>query len=172
MSTNNYTTKRRKFKHLTGEKRAQLELLLRQGITKTEIAKVVGISRSTLYNELSRGTVEQLDSELRPYRCYFWDAGQRVYEEHRRNSRPCLKFAKAFDFLTYAEEQMLRHKLSPDAVCGRARREGRFQQIVCTKTLYNYIDQRLIRSKTSIYRLKSSEKSSVTGNGRQNANMG
>ena len=145
MSTNNYTTKRRKFKHLTGEKRAQLELVLRQGITKTEIAKVVGISRSTLYNELSRGTVEQLDSELRPYRCYFWDAGQRVYEEHRRNSRPCLKFAKAFDFLQYAEEQMLRHKLSPDAVCGRARREGRFQEIVCTKTLYNYIDQGLLK---------------------------
>lgn len=145
MSENNYTTKRRKFKHLTKEKRAQIEILLRRGVAKTEIARAVGISRSTLYNELNRGTVEQIDSELRHYRRYFWDAGQRVYEKHRRNSRPCLKLAKVFEFVKYAEEQMLGKKLSPDAICGRARLEGRFPQTVCAKTLYNYIDQRLLK---------------------------
>lgn len=147
MSKNNYTTKRRKFKHLTKEKRAQIEILLQRGVAKTEIARAVGISRSTLYNELNRGTVEQIDSELHHYRRYFWDAGQRVYEKHRRNSRPCLKFAKVFGFLKYAEEQMLQQKLSPDAICGRAKLEGQFPQTVCTKTLYNYIDQRLLKVK-------------------------
>ena len=144
MSQNNYTTKPRKFKHLTQEKRAQIDILLRRGVPKTEIARAVGISRSTLYNELKRGTVDQLDSELRSYRRYFWDAGQRVYEEHRRNSRPSLKYVKAYEFLKYAEEQILKHKLSPDAVCGRARQDGQFEEIVCTKTLYNNIDGRAI----------------------------
>ena len=63
-----YTTKQRKFQHLTREKRAQIEILLRQGLPKTKIAKEVGIARSTLYLELARGTVDQIDSELRPYR--------------------------------------------------------------------------------------------------------
>lgn len=145
MSQNNYTTKQRKFKHLTSEKRAQIEVLLRRGVSKTEIAKTLGIARSTLYNEINRGTVEQIDSEWRSCRRYFWDCGQRVYEEHRQNSRPCLKFVKTYDFLQYAEEQIQQHKLSPDTICGRARLEGRFQHMVCTKTLYNYIDQGLLK---------------------------
>ena len=83
MSQGNYNTKRRSFKHLTKEKRAQIEILLRRGIPKTEIAQEVGIARSTLYNELRRGTVEQVDSQLRSYQKYFWDAGQRVYRKWR-----------------------------------------------------------------------------------------
>ncbi len=64
MSQNNYIPEMKTSKHLRKEKWAQIEILLRQGVSKTEIAKAVGISRSTLYNELKRGTVDQLDSEL------------------------------------------------------------------------------------------------------------
>ncbi len=48
-----YTTTRRKFQHLTKEKRAQIEILLRHGLPKTQIAKELGIARSTLYLELA-----------------------------------------------------------------------------------------------------------------------
>ena len=58
MTQEKYSTGRRKFQHLTKEKRAQ-------------IAKAVGIARSILYLELARGTVEQLDGELRTCRKYF-----------------------------------------------------------------------------------------------------
>ena len=54
MLQKDYTTKKRKFQHLTKEKRAQIEILLKQKMTKTEIAKAVGIARSTLYRELER----------------------------------------------------------------------------------------------------------------------
>ena len=145
MAQKEYSTKGRKFQHLTAEKRAQIEVLLRVKMPKSEIARIVGIARSTLYNELARGSVVQLDSELRQHTRYFWDAGQRVYAEHRRNSRPPLKLAKAQAFLSYAEQQMLEEKLGPATVCGAARRSGMFQEMVCAKTLYNYIDQRLLK---------------------------
>ena len=103
MTREQYTTKQRKFQHLTREKRAQIEILLRQGLPKVQIARAVGISRSTLYSELSRGTVEQIDTNLKKYRRYFWDAGQRVYEENRKNSRPPIKLMQAYDFVRYAE---------------------------------------------------------------------
>ena len=94
MTQEEYTTKRRKFQHLTKEKRAQIEILLRQKLPKVQIARAVGISRSTLYSELKRGTVEQIDTNLKGYRACFWDAGQRVYEENRKNCRPPLKEEK------------------------------------------------------------------------------
>ena len=158
MSQHNYTTKTRKFKHLTKEKRAQIEILLRRGVPKVEIAKEVGIARSTLYNELKRGTVEQMDSEWKEYRAYFYNAGQRVYEENRKNSCNSLKFVKAYAFSQYAEEQMLHQKLSPDAVCGRARLEGKFTETVCAKTLYHYIDQGLLTVKNIDLTLKTRRK--------------
>lgn len=147
MTQEHYTTKRRKFKHLTKEKRAQIEILLKQGIPKVQIAKVIGISRSTLYNELSRGSVEQLDSQLRQYHKYFYDVGQRVYENNRQNSRPPLKLMKAYSFVKYAEEKMLKEKKSPDSICGREKIIGRFDETVCTKTLYNYIAEGLLEVK-------------------------
>lgn len=145
MTQEKYTTGRRKFQHLTKEKRAQIEILLRQGLPKAQIAKAVGIARSTLYLELARGTVEQLDSDLRMHHKYFGDVGQRVYEAHRQNSRPPLKLMKAYAFVCYAEAQMLTEKLSPDTICGAARRNGLFEETVCAKTLYNYIDRRLLK---------------------------
>ena len=67
MSQEKYTTKRKGFKHLTKEKRAQIEILLRQKLPKTEIATALGIARSTLYKELERGTATQLNSDLTEY---------------------------------------------------------------------------------------------------------
>ena len=76
MTQEQYTTKEKKFQHLTLEKRAQIEILLRQGYRKAQIAKIIGISRSILYNELKRGTVEQLDTNLKRHQKYFCDVGQ------------------------------------------------------------------------------------------------
>ena len=137
MTQEQYTTKRRTFQHLTREKRAQIEVLLRQGLPKVQIACAVGISRFTLCNELSCGTVEQIDTDLKKYRRYFWDAGQRAHEENRKNSRPPMKLMKAYDFVRYAEKQILENRMSPDALCGEARLSGRFKKIVSAKTLYN-----------------------------------
>ncbi len=50
MARKEYNTKRREYQRLTIEKRAQIEILLRRKVPKTEIAKEVGIARSTLYN--------------------------------------------------------------------------------------------------------------------------
>lgn len=147
MTQKQYTTGKRTFQHLTKEKRAQIEILLRQGLPKAQIAKAVGIARSTLYLELARGTVEQMDSELCIHQIYFADAGQRVYETNRKNSRPPLKLIKAQEFILYAEQRMLQDKMAPDPLCGRARLEGNFDETVCAKTIYNYIDQGLLRVK-------------------------
>lgn len=170
MAQKEYNTKRREFQHLTSEKRAQIEVLLRMKVPKAQIARIVGISRSTLYNELKRGTVVQLDTNLRQYTRYFADAGQRVYEEHRRNSRPPMKLVQAYEFVAYAEQQILEEKHGPATICGEARRNGRFKATVCAKTLYNYIDQQLLRVRNIDLLLKVKRKPTVR-HGRQNKHL-
>ena len=159
MTQGQYTTREKKFQHLTREKRAQIEILLRQGMAKVQIARAVGISRSTLYNELNRGTVEQTDTNLKKYQRYFGDVGQRVYEENRKNSRPPMKLVEAYDFVRYAEKQIFENKLSPDAVCGEAKLNGRFKKTVSTKTLYSYIDKRMLKVRNIDLPLKVKRKS-------------
>ena len=90
--------------------------------------------------ELKRGTVEQRDTNLKSYYRYFAEVGQRVYETRRKNSKKPYKLAKASKFLSYAKEQILKHHMAPDTICGKAKKEGGFSTIVSTKTLYNYID--------------------------------
>lgn len=137
----------KKFSHLTYAQRCKIQAMLELDISKSEIARRLGIVRSTLYDEISRGTVTQLDTNLKPYEKYFADTGQAVYEKHRKNcGRPC-KLAAASEFIAYAEDQILNKKLSPDALVGRCRKDKSFSITVCTSTLYKYIDLGLLKVK-------------------------
>ena len=141
MSKTDYTTERRKFHHLTKIQRGQIEAMMRLRISKIEIAAQVGISRSTLYEELKRGTVTQMNSDLTTRQEYFVETGQIVYEKNRQKCRKTFKIGKAKEFVEYAEEKIIKEKLSPDSVVGYAKKHKLFEVIVCTKTLYNYIDK-------------------------------
>lgn len=145
MTQENNSTGKRHFKHLTESQRSKIEIMLKIEMPKTKIAETLGIARSTLYRELKRGTVKQLNSNLTTTEKYFYDAGQRVYEENRANCKRPLKMIEAFEFIKYAEEQILKNKLSPDAICGKEKLLGEFKVSVCAKTLYNYIDQGLLK---------------------------
>ena len=147
MSDTNSTTKTRHFQHLTPYQRGEIQALLGQNVPKAKIARQVGIARSTLYEELKRGTVEQKRSDLTVYRKYFAETGQIVYEKHRKACRKPYKLDQAAEFIRHAEKAITKDKLSPDAICGRAKLDGAFPVIVCAKTLYNYIDMGLIAAK-------------------------
>lgn len=80
---------------------------------------------------------------------------------------------KAAAFLEYAEKAILEKKQSPDAVCGEARCLGLLEETVCTKTLYNSINQRILkvrnidlplRVKRAIRRSKAWQKRREYGN--------
>ena len=115
-----------------------------------KIAKDLGITHSTLYEEIRRGMLTQKRSDWTYFEQYFTQSGQIRYERNRKNSRKPSKFNAAKDFIRYVEDALLKDKHSPDAVCGRAKRMKLFEVSVCTKTVYNYIAMGLCsRSKTS-----------------------
>ena len=91
MSQQHSNTKKRSFQHLTPYQRGQIQALIEQRIPKIHIAKQVGIARSTLYEELKRGTVDQMRSDLTYYKRYFADTGQLVYMRRREAFSNILK---------------------------------------------------------------------------------
>jgi IS30 family transposase len=140
------TTTVRFFKHLSVFERGQIAALLKEGKSQRYIAKKLGRSPSTISREIKRGTTIQMRSDLSTYQKYFPETGQAIYEKNRMNCGAKCKLTQVEDFLKFAENKILHEKWSPDAVVGFCKRDSRWQNtsLVCTKTLYNYIDQGLL----------------------------
>jgi IS30 family transposase len=158
--TQHNTTSARKFKHLSPYERGSIDTLLQQGLSASRIAKILDRHRSTIIREIKRGTTTQIRSDLTTYEAYFPETGQAVYEKNRS---ACGKKSKALQvepFLQYAEQKILKDKWSPDAVVGAVRRKKKFDKasMVCTKTLYSYIDQRLLKVRNIDLMLKTRRK--------------
>lgn len=142
------TTNKRTFTHLSAIDRGRISALLSEGKSQTDIAKAVGCHKSTISREIKRGTVSQMKSDRTLYEAYFPETSQMRYEENRKACGAKYKLDEVSEFIEYAETKIRKDEWSPDAVWGRAKLQGLFNgAIVCTKTLYNYIDSGLLRVK-------------------------
>ena len=133
----------RKGKHLTREERVVIERMSRGGRPPRAIAEVLGRTCRTIERELARGRVEHKDSELRVHWVYSSDRGQDVHDLNATAKGPELKLGGNHALAEYVGLRITKHKESPDVVAFRMR-EAQMEGAVCTKTLYNYIDQGLI----------------------------
>ena len=146
MDTQNYITEHRKGQHLLAEERHEIEVRRKDGWSIYQIAKHLGRSYNTIKNELARGTVLLYNGKVARYKA---KAGEQQYKENRRNSRRQYKRLEVSSFIKYVEKQFSKG-WSLDVCAGKALETGNFRrdQIVCTKTLYNYVDNGLISIKS------------------------
>ena len=145
----NSNTTVRSFKHLSRYERGEIYALLKEGRSIRYIANKLNRAPSTIIREIKRGTTTPLRSGLSSYTSYFPETGQAIYEKNRSNCGAEFKMAKAQAFLKYAEKKILHEKQSPDAVVGYCKKDPNWddESIVCTKTLYNYINRGLLAVK-------------------------
>ena len=118
-----------------------IELRLKDGFSAYKISKELGRSINTILNEIRRGTTTQI-KQGNHVEFYLADTGEAVYKKHRSNSCRNFKLLECSDFIKYTVDKITKDSWSPDACVGEAIATGRFNrsQMVCTKTLYNYID--------------------------------
>ncbi len=136
--------------YITERQRYDIELLLREKYTKPRIAKVLGIKYNTLYKEIERGTVEQMDSQLRVYKVYKADYAQMMYERSTSNRGRNLKIGSDHQLASYIETMIREQKYSPEALLLHAKNEGlHFSTTLCYKTIYNYLDMGLFLNVTN-----------------------
>jgi len=142
MSQEKYILNQRKNKHLTERERYKIEVLLKENMPVLHIAKRLGRHKRTIEREIKRGTVRLLNSDLSYREEYCADAAQRIYDDNSRNKGPDLKIGKDHKLAKHIEKKIIKEKYSPDAVIGEIKiKRLKFETSICTKTLYNYIDQ-------------------------------
>ena len=144
MDNTNYTTEHRKGQHLLSEERHEIEVRLKDGWSIYRIAKHLGRPYNTIKNEITRGMMSLYNGKQHRYKA---DEGKKVYLENRRNCRKQYRCLASIRFLQYVVEHFKGDdKWSLDASYGRALESGEFhrEEMVCTKTLYNYVDLGLL----------------------------
>ena len=148
MNTNNNTTKKKKVTHLSIKERVKIEILLEEGKSIYRIAKKLERSYNCIKNELERGTIDQI-KQRKKVKLYCADVGQRVYEERRQRCGRKMKLLSCDEFITDLEEQFKETGYGIDAIVGQAKITEAYdkEEMLCTKTVYNYIDQGLIEIK-------------------------
>lgn len=142
----NYTTERRKGQHLTFEERVIIQTRMNDGWNANRIAKEIGCSYNCIKKELARGTVFLYNGKVKRYKAR---VGQMTYELNRSKCVKKINIMNCLRFIRYVEQKFEEEHWSLDACVGKALESGEFtrEEIVCTKTLYNYVDAGLMKIK-------------------------
>lgn len=141
MEQDNSTTKLKKYTHLSEKDRYKIEALLESKKTAREIAVLLGRDRSTIHREIKRGTIKRIQTNLTQKKKYRANVAEADYLKRCRNRERSLKIGKDRHLEDYIRTRITQDHFSPDAVIGEIKTKGlRFEGMICTKTLYNYID--------------------------------
>ena len=141
MERKNCSTGFKKYVHLKESERYKIEVLVSEKKKAPEIAHILKRARSTIYRELVRGSRMRLDYKFTHQKQYRADIAQRDYRDKGKNKERRLKIGHDIELEGYIRERLLKYRYSPDAIIGEIKIKGlRFEGMICTKTLYNYID--------------------------------
>lgn len=161
--------------YITERQRYEIELLLKEKYSKPKIAEVLGIKYNTLYKEIERGTVKQLDTHLAEHYVYKADYAQMMSMTNMSNRGRNLKIGSDHQLAAYIEMMIREKKYSPEALLLHAENEGmHFKTTLCPKTIYNYLDMGLFLNAGNSdlpykrpQKKKKEEKSTVSLNNRK-----
>lgn len=140
------TSEHRTGKHLSFEERVIIQTRLKDGWTSNRIASEIGCAPNSVRNEIKRGTVALYRGNVFRYKA---SAGQAAYEKNRAACCRHYDLLKKSPFISYVEEHFFEGEWSLGVCVHRALKDVFFtrEQIVCTKTLYNYADLGLLSIK-------------------------
>jgi len=120
-----------RYHQLTRNHRYQIERWLKRGKSKNEIAKLLGVHRSTVYREIMR------NSYVFPLEGLQYDSDTADVKAFEKRCRRREQFRKIKgDIKRYVEEK-IRCGWSPEQIAGRLKHEGVIS--ISTETIYRYI---------------------------------
>ena len=161
MCQQNNITESKKGKHLEYSERQSIERWWnRDHRTKVEIASLLDRCEKTIRNEIKRGLVKNLTTELIEIWVYSADVAQQRYEYYLKAKGPKLKIDNDYELKEYVEKSIKEEKKSPEVIAKEIK-EMNFKATMCARTIRNNIyagDIYDIEESDMIYNKKHSDK--------------
>ena len=161
MCQQNNTTKSRKGKHLEYIERQSIERWYnRDKRTKVEISRLLDRTEKTIRNEIKRGLVKNLTTELIEIWVYSAEVAQKRYEYYLKAKGPKLKIGNDYELKEYVEKSIKEDRKSPEVIAKEIKKKN-FKTQMCARTIRNNIyagDIYDIKSKDMIYKKEYKEK--------------
>jgi len=143
MCQEQYNIKRRKFKQLTYKERIKIEVMYNeQHLSYTKIGRILGKHRTTISREIKLGLIE-LETTYLPIWKYCADVAQRRNKENETAKGTNLKIGNDMKLANFIEKEIKEEKSSPEVVAYKIKQEE-FSTTLCFKTIYNYIDKKVL----------------------------
>lgn len=141
----------RRFRHLTRTDRIRIETLLRAGTSRSKIAEVLGVHRSTVYYELKKGQYTHRNSDWTEETRYSADLAELRTRQAETGKGPQLKIGNDRELSDYIEQKISKEKYSPAAVLGEIQAKGLSFSVTIKSpnTIYSYIDKGVFMSLTN-----------------------
>lgn len=163
MCQQNNITKSKKGKHLEYSERQSIERWWNKDKrTKVEIAELLDRTEKTIRNEIKRGLVKNLTTELIEIWVYSADIAQQKYEYYLKAKGPKLKIDNDYELKEYVEKSIKQDKKSPEVIAEEIKRMN-FKTKMCARTIRNNIaagDIYDIEAKDMIYNKAYKQKNS------------
>ena len=160
-------TKSRKGKHLEYIERQAIERWYnRERKSKVEIARLLERNEKTIRNEIKKGLVKNLTSNLIEIWVYSADVAQEKYEYIKTGKGPELKIGNDYELKEYIEKSIKKDKKSPEVIAKEIEKMN-FKTKMCAKTIRNHIasgEIYNIKPGEIIYKKKYKEKNKVKKN--------
>lgn len=132
---------RKHYHHLTWNDRLIMETMLNNGSSRTEVARYLGVSRSTVFYEFQRGAYNHLNSDYTEEMRYSCDLGQKVHDERSGNRGKALKIGSDIKLANRLEELIVEKKYSPEVALKTIEMNKEvYSTTISVPTLYRYID--------------------------------
>ena len=161
MCQNNNNTNSKKGKHLEYHERQSIERWWNKDHrTKVEIAELLDRNEKTIRNEIKRGLVKNLTTELEEIWVYSADVAQQRYNYYIHAKGPKLKIDNDYELKEYIEKSIKEDKKSPEVIAKEIK-EKNFKTQMSARTIRNNIyagDIYDIKSTDMIYKKEYKEK--------------
>lgn len=129
-------------RQLKWDDRLRIEAWERAHVSRAEMAALLGVHRSTIYNELQRGRYIHRNSDYTEEERYSPEIAQKKCEENLCVRGTQLKIGDDIEYANYLEYKIAEEKYSPEAVLQELKLTGKekeFKTRVCKNTVYSYI---------------------------------
>jgi len=127
---------------LTWNDKLTIEKLLKQGVSKPNIARKLGVHHSTIYDEIKRGQVEILNSDLTTRVVYSPEMSEVRHEQANKSREQPLKIGSDHALASWLVDVIGEQGFSPAAACALMGKtpETTFSVTLCRQTVYKYIE--------------------------------